>query len=167
MKLPCRRPHSLAFSLVEVALAIGIASFCLLAVVGLLPTALASVRVSRQEAGAARCLEQITQAIRAGIKTGASEYTAGSPYTNLTWTGTSGSATTFGNLSLGGLPTTAVPDQHLVARVEIKPAAADSPARAALVSIAWPNKATWSESQSNWVSAQGSVSTWVVFRSPE
>jgi uncharacterized protein (TIGR02598 family) len=161
------RSRRQAFSLVEVALAIGIASFCLLAVVGLLPTALASVRVSRQEAGAARCMEQIAQAIRSATQTGAVHYAAGSPYTNLTWSGASDAAATFDNLNLAGLPTTNGMDQHLVARVEIRPATAGSPTREALVSVAWPNKATWNESRSDWVNAQGAVSTWVVFRTPE
>lgn len=43
---PRRRRHFLAFSLVEVTLALGIVSFGLLAVVGVLPTALASGRQS-------------------------------------------------------------------------------------------------------------------------
>jgi uncharacterized protein (TIGR02598 family) len=164
---PYRSQFDRAFSLAEVALAIGIASFCLLAVVGLLPTALASVRVTRQEEGATRCMEQIAQAIRAATKTDPAQYAAGSPYTNLTWTDTAGSSVTLEDLNLGGLPSASVPDRHLVARVEIQPAQGDSPTRAALVSVAWPNAAIWNADQSRWVNAQGSVSTWVVFRSPE
>jgi len=148
------------FSLVEVALAMGIASFCLLAVAGLVPVGLDAVRGSREEAGAARCLEHISRALRTATPDASAQYQASDSYPALTWTAGTGLKVTLDDLSLDGRPTVDPLEQRLVSRVEIPPAGDQ-----ALVSVAWPARATWNEVSASWENAQGSLSTCVVFRS--
>lgn len=161
LSIPSMRPR--AFSLVEVAMAMGIASFCLLAVVGLLPVGLDAARESREESGAARCLEQIAQSLRSAERTSGG-FRASGAFTNLEWAPATGLASTMTNLSLEG-PDSEPAEQRLVARVEIAPQNG-GPVCQALVTVAWPNRVTWEASTSSWKNAQGSLSTWVIFRSP-
>jgi len=56
--------RSNAFSLVEVVVAIGIVSFAILGVIGLLPLGLKTVRNANEEAGAANVLNGIVEAVR-------------------------------------------------------------------------------------------------------
>lgn len=156
-----------AFSLVEVTIAIGIASFCLLAVVGLLPVGLGTLKVSRDEAGAARALHQIAQSIRSATVDADGNYVASGAYTNVTWTTTGTASMTLNGLSLSGLPTSSGVDQRLIARVELTPPSNTSATGKALVTVAWPKRATWNGGASKWTNAQGSLSTWVIFRPTE
>src|SRR5690606_36990460 len=70
---PMKRNHSMkrcnAFSLVEVALSLGLVSFCLLSVIGLLPIGLQSVRSTSDQAAAANAAERIALAIRKATTT--------------------------------------------------------------------------------------------------
>jgi len=150
---------------VEVAIALGIAAFCLLTVMGLLPVGLDSIRKSRDEDGAARCLEQITQALRTATLTANGQCQASGSYSLLVWTPEDGLVSTLENLSVEGAPEATLADQRLTARVEIAPAAGEA-VNQAFVTVAWPNHATWDASSAIWKNAQGSISTWVVFRYP-
>src|SRR5947208_15161423 len=57
-----------AFSLVEVTLALGVAAFCLIAVLGLLPTSLKTQQASIQQTIANQIISQIFSDLRADIR---------------------------------------------------------------------------------------------------
>jgi uncharacterized protein (TIGR02598 family) len=154
-------PSKLGFSLIEVAAAIGIISFSLLPLVGLLPVGLHSMKAGQEQAGGANCLAQITASLRNAELTSGT-YAMANPYKNLSWT----EPNILTDISLGGTPTTNTIDQRLVARVEIKVLPTASTPGEAFISVAWPNRATWDSTASRWINAQGSVSTWLIF-SPE
>ncbi|PTY02547.1 hypothetical protein DB346_08340 [Verrucomicrobia bacterium LW23] len=149
----------------EVTLALGLVTFCLLLLMGLMLSGLNSMKASRDEVAAVSCLEQISDAIRSGIPTGTSTYQGGGPYGALTWT-IGGAPVTYDltNLSAGGYPTLTEADQIYAARVEITPPPdGRSPGRA-MISVAWPRKsATWNSGTSSWENAQGSTGMWVYF----
>ncbi len=57
-----------AFSLVEVTLALGVASFCLIAVLGLLPTTLKTQQTSIQQTTASQIISTIFSDLRADVR---------------------------------------------------------------------------------------------------
>jgi hypothetical protein len=57
-----------AFSLVEVTLALGVAAFCLVAVLGLLPTSLKTQQASIQQTTANEIISQIYSVLRADVR---------------------------------------------------------------------------------------------------
>src|SRR6266536_4051847 len=57
-----------AFSLVEVTLALGVAAFCLVAVLGLLPTSLKTQQASIQQTTANQIISTIFSALRADVR---------------------------------------------------------------------------------------------------
>jgi type II secretory pathway pseudopilin PulG len=61
-------PESGAFSLVEVTLALGVAAFCLLVLLGLLPTGLKTQQSSIQQTTANQILSQICSFLRADVR---------------------------------------------------------------------------------------------------
>ncbi|HSI83823.1 MAG: hypothetical protein ACAI35_10560 [Candidatus Methylacidiphilales bacterium] len=148
-----------AFSLVEVAIAIGVVVFCIFALVALLPVGLDTMKSTREESGAAVCLEQISTAFRHARVNGTSQYQARSPYSGLSWT----SPNTMTNISLGGLPSAHPMDQRLCAYVEVKAMPSATSPGVVFVSVAWPNRAQWNSAETNWTNASGSVSTWLYF----
>lgn len=158
------RIRTRGFSLVEVAMAMGIASFCLLATVGLLPVGLDSIRVSREESGAANCLEQIARSLRSATPNSAGGFHSTGGFGELSWSGATGGSATFDNLSLDGLPADRSAEARLIGHVEISPIGSAATGQA-MVTVAWPTTATWNTSTKRWENAQGSVTTWVVFRS--
>jgi type II secretory pathway pseudopilin PulG len=62
------RPDTAAFSLVEVTLALGVAAFCLIAVLGLLPTSLKTQQASIQQTTANQIISQIFSFLRADVR---------------------------------------------------------------------------------------------------
>lgn len=66
MKRPFRKTE--AFSLVELTLAIGVAAFCLLAVMGLLPAALKTQHASIQQTTASEVLSMFGADLRANVR---------------------------------------------------------------------------------------------------
>jgi hypothetical protein len=63
-----RPPEPDAFSLVELALAIGVAGFCLLTVIGLLPVALKTQHASIQKTTATEVLSEFAADLRAAVR---------------------------------------------------------------------------------------------------
>jgi len=61
-------PKTDAFSLVELTLAMGVAAFCLLAVVGLLPVALKTQHASIQQTTASEVLSEFAADLRAAVR---------------------------------------------------------------------------------------------------
>jgi len=61
-------PGTLAFSLVEVTLALGVAAFCLIAVLGLLPASLKTQQASIEQTTANSIISQIYSDLRADLR---------------------------------------------------------------------------------------------------
>jgi len=61
-------PETSAFSLVEVTLALGVAAFCLIAVLGLLPTSLKTQQASIQQTTANQIISTIFSDLRADVR---------------------------------------------------------------------------------------------------
>jgi uncharacterized protein (TIGR02598 family) len=61
-------PEAAAFSLVELTLALGVAAFCLLAVLGLLPTSLKTQQASIQQTTANQIVSTIFSDLRADVR---------------------------------------------------------------------------------------------------
>ena len=61
-------PGTCAFSLVEVTLALGVGAFCLIAVLGLLPTSLKTQQASIQQTTANQIISTIFSSLRADIR---------------------------------------------------------------------------------------------------
>lgn len=151
-----------AFSLVEVTLALGIVSFCLISLIGLLGTGLNSVRASRDNAAAGACLERIIQSLDAAqVDASGTNYQAVGAYSNVSWSlGESAQTYDLTGLSPSGLPSS--DDPRFVARVEISPPEGIMTSGSVLIRIAWPSSATWDEPSKSWKKAQGSLSSWLV-----
>jgi type II secretory pathway pseudopilin PulG len=66
MKL--RHCSAAAFSLIEIVLAIGVAAFCFVAVLGLLPVALKTQQASIQQTTATQILSQVAASLRAAVR---------------------------------------------------------------------------------------------------
>lgn len=164
-----KRSNSSAFSLVEVTLALGIVSFALVAVLGLLPVGLKSVKNANEQAGAANVLNVLASSLRMASSTNASifttrfadkdiEYVVGGSPTNVVWS----------NLTLEGSQEDATgnPAKRLSARLEIlqTPADLSTPGRA-IVSIAWSAQANpgWDSSVNKWIGADGSITSGLQF----
>lgn len=165
---PCKRTNarrqSSAFSLVEVTLALGIVTFCLLLLMGLLLVGLNSMKASRDEAAAVNCLEQISDSIRSGLITSGTSYHAAGAYSGITWTlGAAQTSLAVDNLSASGFPTTSTTEQQYIGRVEITPPSDRGSPGTALITVAWPRQAAWNTGTHKWDNAQGSVRTWLVF----
>jgi type II secretory pathway pseudopilin PulG len=62
------RSEAAAFSLVEVTLALGVAAFCLVAVLGLIPTGLKTQQASTNETTANQIIAQIFSFLRADVR---------------------------------------------------------------------------------------------------
>lgn len=153
-----------AFSLVEVVLALGIASFGLLAVAGLLPVGMGAVKDSREQAAAAKAIEQIYIALRKAAPDADNVYRAGGEFSEIAWKEgevVSVNPQKYRDISLGGYRTTDAGEQRLTARIEIVPPAGGAPGKA-LVSVAWPNRATWNDGSERWENASGTLSTWLI-----
>ena len=166
MKIP---RNSRAFSLVEVVLSLGLITFCLTVLMGLIPVGLGAIQNSTQQSGAANCMQEIDDSIRGATTNATGEYQALGLYTNFVWTiggstnNYSTSAGTIQNLSLSGSPTTVTSDQRLAAAVQIDSPASSTNNGTAFVTVAWPKTAQWNTTTMTWSKAQGSVSTWVIF----
>ena len=155
-----------AFSLVEVVLAIGIISFALLAVIGLLPVGMKSAQNSREQAAAANVMNGIANALRCaetvdGTNFSSSyagesfEYEIGGASTTVEWT-----------LDLNGQPVGDGTWARLKALLIITPPSTPVSNGDAVISIAWPAQSPNLEwNGTNWDNAQGQVATRLQFLS--
>ena len=158
-KLPLSRVTR-AFSLVEVVLALGLVSFCLLAVMGLLPMGLKSVKNAGDEAAATNALNQMGAAIRNATSEDGVAYAANGSFSQLAWR-LDGASRTFSDIMIGLSGQQDAANGRFKAHVEIiSPASASAPGHAR-VSIAWPAAATWTAA--GWTKAEGSVSSGLIF----
>lgn len=160
-----RTSRSSAFSLVEIALALGLFSFCLVGILGLLPVGLNNVKILREESAAVKTLEHITYAIRGGtLRSGT--FQAGGDFSDIVWEEGNGLNLTISDLSLSGLRTPSEIDQRMTATIEILPQSNPDMPVNALVSVAWPSNAQWNSTKASWDNAEGSLSTWMIFLPP-
>jgi uncharacterized protein (TIGR02598 family) len=153
------------FSLVEVVLALGIASFALLAVVGLLPVGMKSAQDAREQAAAANVMNSIANTLRCATTTNGSDFSnsfaaksvafkIGNTSTNVAWD----ALDIYGNHSTNSVST------RFRARLVITPPTSLTTTGSAIISIAWPAQATtlaWSGT--HWSNAQGTLSTSIQF----
>jgi len=150
-----------AFSLVEVAMAVGIVSFCLLPIVGLVPIGLKSFKNANDQSAASNAVNLLSDALRNATTNGSGTYVVGEGFSTITWGLGSGSTNSFTNqLAISGQPTNSA-GSRLVARVEIVPPADQRSAGRASISIAWPATATYRGGA--WTNAAGFLSSSLQF----
>jgi len=155
--------RSKAFTLIEVTMAIGIISFSLLALVGLLPRGLLMVKNTNERAAAAGAFSQLTDAVRNGSPDTNGIYRA-TAYTNLSWIIGSPNRVDYSPLlKLNGSVAQPSEQPRLVARVELNPPRQQIGVGSARVSIAWPASATWDASINNWKNAEGFITQGIMF----
>jgi len=161
MKRPLRIQ---AFSLVEVVMAVGIVSFCLLAIVGLLPVGLKSVQNANEQAGAAQILNGIAESLR-NARSQNGTYTFAYAGQNATYSLNGSSAThAWTNLTLEG--TTNNSFKRVKAQLDYTPPASISSPGRATVSVAWTAQAAnlaWNSANQSWSGADGSLTSGLVF----
>lgn len=167
MKVSLLRVAKTAFSLVEVTLALGLITFALVAIMGLLPTGLASIKNANEQAGAASTLSMLAESLRGAevAPDGRRVFRFGE--TNLAYSlGGSGWAQTWTNLNLDGNLAAPAESPRLSARLEIlaTPTTNNTPGRA-VVSVAWSalSNPEWDAQANRWNKADGSLVSGVIF----
>lgn len=153
---PLRR----AFSLVEVVLALGLVSFCLVAIIGMLPVGLQSVKNAKEESAAANALNQIAAGIRNATITNGS-YQASGGFEDITWSADGTSHEFSQPLSLEGQPEANTNEVRLKGHVELIAPGSDNQPSVAQISVAWPSSATWATN--GWTKSRGSISSGIIF----
>ena len=157
-------------------MALGIVSFALLAVVGLLPVGLKSVKNANENAGAANVLQAIAATVRSARSTDPTKpslftsrfadkdvsYLLGDP---------ARSSTDWKNLTLEGAQEDAAgrSPKRPSAQLDIYPAAtADVPNRA-VISVAWSAQANpvWDPATQLWTKSEGSITSGIQFLSKQ
>lgn len=155
--------------MVEVTLALGLAGFCLIALLGLLPLGLDSMGAAGSEAGATNCMEQIAEAVRGAVVSSSStavyEVVGAYKNQNLTWALGGGQVdrSLGGVLSPSGFPSTNGNEARFVAHVKIFPPASVNSTGTAVISVAWPARSAWNAAAQDWQNARGAVHSVVVF----
>lgn len=155
-----------AFTLTEIALAVGIIAFGLIAVLGLIPAGLNTLRYGRDELVAANFLRSVSDGLRGAERMGTNfpaTYHGGGVLTNLSWTigASTPVAQTLTNLTSGGAPAARPEDALLNARIVVQPSPDGRSASSAFVSVAWPAVAEWDGQK--WIKEQGQISSHIVF----
>lgn len=141
-------------------LALGVVSFCLLSIVGLLPTALRSVKNANAESAAANALTQVADSLRNATTTNGTTYAAAGAFNDISWNLGAGSNTLTKLLTVEGQPTN-LAAARFVARIELVPPTNLQSVGRARVSIAWPASATYSNSA--WSKADGFLGSGLQF----
>lgn len=155
-----------AFSLVEVALAMGIATFAILAVVGLLPVGLRSVKNAGEQAGAASVAATFAESLRTATSSNSIDFTGTFAGQAFVYTIGGGVSTNrLPSLTIEGATTTNALEGRLSAVVFITPPPnAITPGRA-VVSVAWPAASSplWNNATQKWTQSEGSVTSGMQF----
>lgn len=159
-----------AFSLVEVTLALGIVSFALIAVLGLLPVGLRSVKNANEQAGAANVLNAIADSLRSASSTNSLLYTNSFSGQTIQYSvGGASQTNTWTNLKLDGSQETAAEPKRISAVLNnIKPPANLTTPGRAVISVAWSAQAnpTWNASAQTWTKHDGSITAGIQFLPP-
>ena len=149
-----------AFSLIEVALAVGIVSFCLLPIVELVPLGLKSFKNANEQSAASNAVNLLADALRNATPNGSGTYAASGVFSGITWNLGAGNTNFTTQLAINGQPTNSA-GCRLVARVDIVPPADEHSAGRARISIAWP--ATAISTSSVWSKADGFLTSSLQF----
>lgn len=158
-------PTRSGFSLVEVTIALGIVAFALVAVIGLLPTGLSSIKIANEQASAANVAASLAAALHASsynLTSGA--YKAFFPIDNQEKT-LSLTRYEFPRLSLEGAE---ADDARKILSAVVDVKELKSPQEGyclAIVSVAWSAQASpqWNSASANWTRADGQVTLPVLF----
>jgi type II secretory pathway pseudopilin PulG len=156
-----------AFSLVEVTFALGIASFSIIPIFGLLPLGLRSVSDANEQAAASSAVTAIARCIRSATSANQTDFSSdfGATKGAITYQLGAKVATVenaaFLQLGRDGLPSTK--DSRMSARVEIVPPVDANTPGVAQVTVAWPNSASWNAGTGKWNGALGQVTTGFLF----
>ena len=166
-----RRKNSLfrgwsGFSLVEVTIALGIVSFALIPIVGMLPVGLQSVKNANYQSASANAIVRISAAIRHAASTNNADFSSAYGGRADAIRYVIGGASridgeVFQGLGLDGLPSAS--DGRLIAHVEISPPLAAHLPGSAEISVAWPASAVYDTAAKRWNNAQGFVTTAIQF----
>jgi uncharacterized protein (TIGR02598 family) len=153
------------FSLVEVAVAIGIVAFAMIPLVCLLPTGLKIARNSAEQAQAANLVAALAESVRGATATNGTNFSfAFAGQTNGYAIGGSATTLQISNLTLeGNVDANAA---RLVAAVTIYPPATAATNGRAVISVAWPAVArpAWISASNAWdAKAEGSVTASIQF----
>jgi type II secretory pathway pseudopilin PulG len=164
MRSPVSRTYG--FSLVEVVIAIGIVSFAILGVIGLLPVGLKTVRNANEEAGAANVLNGIAEAVRnaaiAATNSGNPPGLYSNSYAGQSITFTNGGTSTnclWTNLTLEGIATNDF-GKRLSAVLNFTPPSTNLATNGCgTVSVAWSAQANpiWINNTQTWTNTGGSI----------
>lgn len=159
-----------AFSLIEVTVAIGIISFCALAVMGLLPVAVNSYRRGYDQSQATTALNAFanglhTLSISNGYYVMPYPFTSTKWPTNVTTINGTNQSTTNGTNSMDWL-VDGIGNRYTLYYTVTAPT--NGAGYQAYVSIAWPSTAGWQDSATNvgWTNAAGSVESTIYFNPP-
>lgn len=156
------------FSLVEVALSLGVITFCMVALIGLMPVASGTLREADLRSGASDILRRIAAGIRnaAPNAQGRFQMIGLGNLGKITW-GADGQsiAPTNGTLTRHGSPAPSSASSYAY-RLEITPPDSADPASLghAVIRIAWPETADWGGGK--WLNAQGNEESLILFRLP-
>lgn len=165
-----RRPdhhRSGGFSLTEVVLALGIVSFALVAVVGLLPVGLQAVKNSHDQAAAAQVLSSLADSLRrAQNSNGAYTFQFAGRTTAFSLNGAT-NIVSWTNLTLEGDPESTIrnPKRLRADLIFISPTNSTSPGRAT-VSVGWSAQSPrlhFDTATLAWSNADGSLTSGLVF----
>jgi len=151
-----------AFSLAEVVIALGVVSFALIAVFGLLPAGLKTVKNANEQAAAANLLGAIADAVRNASTNGsATSYSNSIAGQGIGYTlGAAANTITLTNLTLEGLAANNFSARLKAVVVITPPTNTTTPGRA-LISVAWPPQAVWGGAL--WSKSEGSVTSGIHF----
>lgn len=164
MKKFHKTSSQLGFSLAEVAISLGLMAFCLVAVFGLLPVGLQSVKDANEQSSATGAVKRIATLIREAKPMGAGAYTADGNFASAMSWNIGGPATVFTVPMSVSYEVAPAADARLVARVEMLPPANLNTVGRAKISIAWPGtSANWNTTDSRWQNAAGSVTSGLIF----
>jgi prepilin-type N-terminal cleavage/methylation domain-containing protein len=142
------------FSLIEVVIALGIISFALVAVIGLLPTGLNSQRQAVDQAFGAQALNAVAQGIQ-GISAGTNGTLRFGPV--LAGVPVGQGTNSLYLLENGTLTSSSDPTSRGRVFIDQKPPVGSL--RPIFISVAWPQSAV--RAGSSWTNAQGSVSAFL------
>ncbi|MFZ4774931.1 MAG: hypothetical protein ACOYM3_06200 [Terrimicrobiaceae bacterium] len=159
---------SSAFSLVEVTLAIGVASFALIAVLGLLPVGLKSVKNANEQAAAANVLNAVACSLRTASSTNSLDFFntfAGQAIQYSVGSGASTIIVSWNNLTLEGSTETSQSPKRLSAVLNFTPPGTLITTGRATVTVAWSAQAnpTWNATTQQWTNADGAITSGLQF----
>jgi len=152
------------FTLVEVTLALGLVAFCLIAILGLIPVGLDSIRDGNRQAEASRIMKQIATGLHAAHADEDENYylVAAGTLGEINWkVGDPEIGPLTGMMTASGTPTSSVADAMFSYSITIDPPADYWVTGRALIRIAWPAQAVWNGS--GWDKSTGNVTSLVLF----